>query len=527
MKARCVFVFFFSVSFASMAQLPAYTAILYDTSSVTGSQGYYFTDDGINLMILDKNGNLVYDKYNTSSLDFTLQPNGMMSYWSQADQSFLFMDSTFTVVDSISIKNLAQTDPHELQVLPNGHFLLLGNEYITMDLSQYNYFNHNGDPGSSTASVRCSVIQEQDSARNVVFEWHTADHFAFDDVDTFFLFSPTDVDWTHSNAIEMDNDGNILLCTRHLDEVTKINHSDSSIIWRLGGKQNQFTFINSPIPFYGQHDIRRISNGHVTIYDGGNHTIPHFARPLEFELDEPNHIATQQWSYVYDSAMHSNAMGNTQRLANSNTLVDYGITPIDSVCFVVVDSGGSKIFELDGMRSYRSFNFPSLPFQLHRPQISCFDSLSVTYLDAGAGYTSYLWNNGDTTRAIAIPAVATNYYVFVPYGQNGLISSEQFVVTDTSNSCGNVAAPQISFSNEERIMVFPDPATVQLTVAYHLSKNSDVTISLYDFSGRKIKQLKNEMEMEGDHSAFFDLAELADGFYFVKLNQHTMKFVKQ
>ena len=43
--------------------------------------------------------------------------------------------------------------------------------------------------------------------KNVVFEWHAKDHFAFDDADTFFLYQGPTIDWTHSNAVELDDDG--------------------------------------------------------------------------------------------------------------------------------------------------------------------------------------------------------------------------------------------------------------------------------------------------------------------------------
>ncbi|GIT32243.1 MAG: hypothetical protein Ct9H300mP2_3220 [Candidatus Neomarinimicrobiota bacterium] len=43
------------------------------------------------------------------------------------------------------------------------------------------------------------------------------------------------IDYVHANAIELDNDGNILLSCRHMDEITKINHQTGEIIWRLGG----------------------------------------------------------------------------------------------------------------------------------------------------------------------------------------------------------------------------------------------------------------------------------------------------
>lgn len=511
----CLFLFF---SFISEAQIPAFTVTVFDSSST----GYYFFSDDQTKIITDHLGFVVYYSSNTGGNDFKLNSNGLMSY--SFNLRYYFMDSTFNVVDSIEAKNLDDRDAHDMQVLPNGHFLLLGSDYETMDLSSY-FFD--GQFGSDTALVDCSVIQEQDENRNVVFEWHAKDYLVFSEADSFFLFQGYPIDWTHFNSVEMDTDGNILLSIRNFNEILKINYSDSSIMWRMGGSQNQFTFINCPVPFYGQHDVRRLPNGNITLFDNANNFIPHGARAMEFELDEINKIATLLWSHTYDSTMSSKSRGSTQRLSNGNTVVNYGNITSDSVCFEVVDTSGSKVFELDGLVSYRAFNYLSLPWQLHRPQITCFDSLGVTYLDAGEGYLSYKWSNGDSTRIIPIPASIDSYYVFVPYGEIGFISSEKFVISDTLNLCGALPVHQNNFENAETPKVFPNPASEKLTLTFHLSKKSGSDIFLSDVSGRKIIRTGYKWYAEGNHSVSFDISSLDAGFYFITLNQYTLKFSRQ
>ncbi|MEO5570735.1 MAG: aryl-sulfate sulfotransferase [Bacteroidia bacterium] len=405
----------------ALAQPPPFTATVFDSTF----SGYYFlsSKDDPTMMMLDGKGNVIYYRSGTHRNDFTLWPNGLMSF--AAKGTFHIMDSTFTDVDTVTTKNLDMEDTHELRILPNGNFLMIGADLVTMDLSQYYW---KGEFGNTNDIVQCGVIQELDASGNIVFEWHAKDYYSFDDVDTFFLYHQPVINWTHSNAIEVDTDGNLLFSTRNFNEITKINRSDSSIMWRLGGKQNQFTFVNRPLPFYAQHDIRRVSNGHITLYDNGNYITPHGGRGLEFALDETNKIATQTWDYMYDSTISSNSLGSVQRLENSKTLVNFGNVLSGTIGFVVVDSAGSKIFQLDGVTSYRVFYYPSLPWQLHRPQVNSFDSLGVTWLDAGAGYASYRWSNGNTTRKISTGTVQDTLFVYVPYGQGGFISSEKFIV---------------------------------------------------------------------------------------------------
>ncbi len=126
--------------------------------------------------------------------------------------------------------------------------------------------------GNPNAIVIGLIIQEIDENKNVVFQWRSWDHFNIIDAIYIDLTLPI-VDYVHGNALELDNDGNILLSSRHLNEITKIDRVTGEMIWRMGGVHNQFTIVNDTIPFHYQHDIRRIANGNITLYDNGNFRI--------------------------------------------------------------------------------------------------------------------------------------------------------------------------------------------------------------------------------------------------------------
>jgi hypothetical protein len=517
----------------SFAQVPAYTA----TANGNAPGGYYFLGPQLYTthryidynMILDSAGNDVYYNYfgTWPTYGFMIQPNGIMSYYSTARQKFFLMDSTFTIIDSIYAKNSYNNDLHELRILPNGHYLILAQEIVKMDLSSYHYFNNNGSPGSSTASVICDIIQEQDQNKNVVFEWHAKNYLPFNSVDPFFLSSPTLVDWTHCNALDLDTDGNILMSSRNLDEIIKINRQDSSVMWRFGGKYNQFTFIGDSTPFYGQHDVRRISNGDFTLYDDGNNYLPHGARACEYKLDETNMTARWAWSYIYDSSMYSFALGSVQRLQPSTTLIDWGnFNSHDNICFSVVDSDGANLFKLsftDSLYSYRVYNYPVLPWSLNRPRISCFQSKDTLYLDAGRGYASYRWNNGSTTEAIAVTSPDT-FYVFVPYGPGGFISSERTIITNPDNYCEITSVPEAHIDNS--IKIFPNPAHDRINILYRASGNhASSYIYIKDVTGRMISvPLINEGAL--NNSFPYDISALSSGIYFLSVNGQTFKFIK-
>jgi hypothetical protein len=160
------------------------------------------------------------------------------------------------------------------------------------------------------------------------------------------------------NSIDLDNDGNLLFSSRNLEEITKINRQTGEIIWRLGGRNNQFTFVNDTLGFTRQHAIRRIPNGHITLFDNGDYHRPPFSRVVEYELNESARIATLTWQYHNTPDIFSEIMGYAQRLDNGNTLIGWG-SANPSVTEVRPD--GSKALELTlppGVCSYRSYRFP-------------------------------------------------------------------------------------------------------------------------------------------------------------------------
>jgi hypothetical protein len=379
----------------------------------------------------------LYKKFNgTYTGDFKINYDKQMSYNYQ--DKYYIIDSSFKVVDSVFCKNGLIEDDHDMQILSNGHFLLLGEEKLQMDLSKYHLFRHNGTAGSAKAWVTCGVIQEQDKNKSVVFEWHAKDHFGFDDVDSCYLNSPDTVDWTHFNSIERDNDGNILVSSKHFNEVTKLNGKTGAIIWRLGGNKNEFEFKNDPRQFKQQHDVRQLANGHLTLLDNGSDKAPfHVASVKEYQIDEQARMVNLVWNYVEDTNDFSDGIGGVQRLLNGNTLIDYGGIKNENILMNVVKPNGQKVFEIaftDTLASYRAYNYPSLPWKLNRPQITCICVSGECFLSADKEYKEYLWSNGETARSITVSAPGI-YSVFVPIGDGWHLGSDPFQVINMINFC--------------------------------------------------------------------------------------------
>jgi len=303
------------------------------------------------LMIIDNFGHPVfYRALQGSSTDFNLQPNGHLTYFDRIASVFYELDSSYSTVNSYVCGNGYATDLHELRILPNGHALLMGDDYQIVDMSK---LVPNGDTAATVAGL---IIQELDNEKDVVFQWRSWDHFQITDATHEDLTAAT-IDYDHGNSLELDGDGNIILSNRHMDEITKINRSTGDIMWRMGGKNNQFTFIDDSIAYSHQHAVRRLPNGNFTVFDNGNFHVPQFSRALEYQVDEVNKTATLVWQYRNTPDQFSLAMGYVQRLSNGNTLIGWGDS---SPAVTEVTSDGRKVFEMalpDQVVSYRAYRY--------------------------------------------------------------------------------------------------------------------------------------------------------------------------
>ncbi|MBN1781399.1 aryl-sulfate sulfotransferase [bacterium] len=335
----------------------------------------FFTADGFLLMTNDQ-GDVLYQERVDDKVpfDFKLQPNGLLSYGLLYEYfaftgggytDFYVMDTTFSVIDEFQMGNGYIADFHDFRYLPNGHAILFGYDFQPYDMSEV------VEDGRPDAMVAGSIIQELDADKNVVFQWRSWDYF--DLADSYNDLTLKNFDAIHINAVDISSDGNLVVSVLALGEVTKINRQTGEIMWRLGGKNNEFTFVGesetyAPLYFMFQHDVRCLDNGHITMFDNGatqfNRT---YSRVVEYALDEEAKTATKVWEYRHDPDIFVPTMGNAQRLPNGNTLVCWGFASLaDGLAATEVDADGNVVMEIHfevpegeaGFGSYRAFRFP-------------------------------------------------------------------------------------------------------------------------------------------------------------------------
>jgi hypothetical protein len=68
---------------------------------------------------------------------------------------------------------------------------------------------------------------------------------------------------------------------------------------------------------------------------------------------------------------------------------------------------------------------------------------------------------------------------------------------------------------------YPNPFNPHTTIAFDLPNAVNVTISIYDVSGRLVSNLVNENYQAGSYKITFDGSNLASGLYFVRSGMHS------
>ena len=67
------------------------------------------------------------------------------------------------------------------------------------------------------------------------------------------------------------------------------------------------------------------------------------------------------------------------------------------------------------------------------------------------------------------------------------------------------------------IRTYPNPVSNFVHIAYNISENSPVNISIYDIYGRKTVELVNNMKVPGEYEVVFDATNLTAGIYLIYL----------
>ncbi|MBN1999099.1 aryl-sulfate sulfotransferase [candidate division KSB1 bacterium] len=302
------------------------------------------------IMIFENDGTpYFYQRVPGESHDFKLQPTGLLTRFDViSGRGFIGMDSSYREVSSFRCTNGYATNEHEMIMSPNGHYFLIATGYHFEDMSRY------VEGGLAHATLIDNHIQEFDKDGNLVFQWLCTDFFSVSDAVYENLTQPN-IDYVHINSLAVDYDGHIIISSRNLSEVTKINRQTGDIIWRFGGNNNQFQLANEDDVFSYQHSVLPVDGekDHYLLFDNGNYSPLGLSRAIEYELNIETKTAHKVWEFRHPSGHFSPYMGSVQRLLNGNTLINWSggempvateVTPDGRIVYEAFFKGGYSCY---------------------------------------------------------------------------------------------------------------------------------------------------------------------------------------
>lgn len=240
-------------------------------------------------------------------------------------------------VRTFTIPGGRPTDRHELQVLPNGDYLVVADVPRNgVDLSPYG--------GPSDATVLDAMIAEVSPKHRIVWSWNSKDHIGLAETGSrwyhrWVLPNPGRLpdgrkayDIVHINAVAPYGAHHFLVSLRHTDAVYAIDRSTGDVEWKLGGTQTpqSLSIVGDDVPdFGGQHDVRDLPDGTVTLFDNGTYR-GRPPRALRFAIDAQARTATLLERLVGTQTPSSPCCGSARKLPGGDWVVSWGGTHLIS-----------------------------------------------------------------------------------------------------------------------------------------------------------------------------------------------------
>lgn len=311
---------------------------------------YIMSEENKFMTIFDSDINVKWHVHsNNMGLDFKVNQN-YLSYFHRTDGSWILLDTLMIEKDTLWCESPYMADYHDIQILENGNYIIQAYDSRFIDMSNL------VEGGQNVAWIKgILILQEFNSDHELIFHWDAWEHLDIVDY-TNLILTADNISWMHSNSIEVDNDGHLLISNRASSEIFKINKQTNEVIWHLGGPLNEFDIINdSNQGFSMQHDVRRLENGNIMLFDNGVLHTPPISRVLEYEIDENQKNANLVWEYIHPDSLLGLAMGSAQRLPNGNTLINWGTISHQGAIITEVTYEGIIALEIRYPIQYKAY----------------------------------------------------------------------------------------------------------------------------------------------------------------------------
>ncbi|KAJ5622740.1 hypothetical protein N7490_011345 [Penicillium lividum] len=379
---------------------------------------------------------------------------------------FVLLNKNYEHVVTAKAANHRIPSIHEFNVI-NGETALI--EIYLPTLANLSAYGGN----SSQQWIGNGLFQEFNiSTGELIFEWNALDHI--DPADSLVpldsstvysgLSSAESWDFIHINSVDKNEEGDYLVSSRHLSTIFKINGTDGSIIWRLGGDSSTFSH---DFTFGFQHYARWVSQSTddevevISFFDNsgdGIITFNNVSRALVVQLNKTDGTATILRKATAPYSLQASSQGNAQLLPNGNFFVGWG----SAGAYSEFNTDNEVIYHAfieDGI-SYRAFAANWTGISTETPAISAFtdetanatrlfvswngdtdtqswrffatdggDSSLVAEVSRVSFETSFVWNKIDDSATFSVEAIGYDGDVL---GKAGPITASEWIVLDSA-----------------------------------------------------------------------------------------------
>lgn len=311
------------------------------------------------------------------AIDATLLSNGDPAEVSTLNQRVEEYSLTGNAVRTVAPDNGGGVDLHEVQLLPNGNYLLAS--VVPRSGEDLSFMG-----GPARATVADPVVKEVTPNGTVVWSWDTAAHIPVTEAAPSWwstdLASNTGgglgyqgYDIYHFNSADITGN-QILISYRQLNAVYAVNMATGAIIWKLGGTLRldgtSLTVLDDPVglpTLAGQHDARFDGNASsITVHDDGTNA-NRGPRAVRFQINVAAKTATLVEQITDPLVTSSFCCGSARKLPGGDWVMSWGFSNI----VTEFNAANQRQFLLEwtdpGMFSYRAV--PVLPGVLNRAEL--------------------------------------------------------------------------------------------------------------------------------------------------------------
>ncbi|KAJ3986085.1 ASST-domain-containing protein [Lentinula detonsa] len=199
-----------------------------------------------------------------------------------------------------------------------------------MDLSSYG--------GPSNGYISDSVFQEINVTTGAaLFTWHAIEHVdpseCYNELGSGGTSTSNAWDYFHINSIDVSEDGNFLISSRHCFTIYYINATNGDIIWQMGGAKSDFT-MGDGASYSWQHHARWITKNDtyatLTVFDNAGEygeSDESNSRGLHLALNFTSMSVELIQDFIPYNTTLSQSQGSVQLQPNGNFLVGWGFMP--------------------------------------------------------------------------------------------------------------------------------------------------------------------------------------------------------